>query len=556
MAMAMAMARTSSGTDRRFIRSFKRFLPLSALIAFPASAAQWQVTTYMSVDQHYTDNVSLAPPGQERSEWVTQLRPGFTLSYNGPKTQFDFSYTPNLLWYANSGETKVIHELSARSGGANRTSWELVPEFLFFDTSIDVTQRTTSLLGPQTQLAAPETVPLGQAFNPQAQRAQLQASVNTAGNTTTVLTGVASPYIKQRFGEDAIATVRYTFSVANAVSGATPAAGDAFSDSTGSRLDARIESGPSYVRTRWYAAYYKNLIDYSDNASDTTLGQFVAGAQHLIKENLYLTAAAGYDGNKYVTSPGVSNSGPFWNVGLNWTPTPRTNLSAIYGRRYYGPNYGFDFSHRMRLLVVNASYREDITTARSQLLQPLAFSTAGTLDALLLGTIPDPVARQQAVQALIAQGGLPSTLLVPVQFSTTNVYLSKSWRASIGLQGARHTLLGYFFNETRESQQTGVSAVGDFALSSTIKQTGASANWSWRINPNDTNNFTLGRARNEFSDVGREDDITYFYWTLSHAFSPKLTGALSYRRLNSESNLPGPGNYTENAAIASLRMTF
>src|SRR5262245_11622049 len=551
-ATAMAMPRTSSEADRHLIRSLKRFLPLSALIAVPASAAQWHVSSFLSVDQTYSDNIALAPRGQERSEWVTQVRPAFTFTYSGPKLQFDATYILEFLYFANAGETSVRHQLTGGMGGATNASWEVVPGFLFLDTSVGVSQRTESLLGPQTQLAASQPPGAG-VFAPRAQREQVLTSINAdlAGNTTTAVTGYASPYIKQKFGEDAIFTARYTYSLVASTSG-----GVANADSGANRLEARLESGPSYRRTRWYVQYYKDLINYSGTASDTTFEQLTAGGQHLIWDNLYLIASVGYDNNTYDTASGNRTSGEFWNAGVNWTPTPRTNLNATYGHRYYGPNWNFNFSHRTRLLFINASYFEEITTQRSRLLQPLPFSTAATLNSILLGSIPDPVARQQAVQNLITQGNLPTTLFVPVEFFTTDVFLSKTFQGSVGLNGARHSLFANFYSGTRESQQSASSAVGDFATSTTIKQRGVSGNWNWRITQYDSTNFTLGVARNEFPSIGREDDITYFYWTYNHQFSPKLNGAFTYRRLNSQSKQPCFGKSTENAAIASLRFTF
>ncbi len=146
------MARTSSEVDRHFIRTLKRFLPLTALIAFPAAAAQWQLTPYLELSQIYTDNIALAPKGQEQGEWVTRIRPGVSFTYNGPKINFTASYTADLLYYASTGDTTLRHEFSGGSGGGTKASWELVPEFLYFDATIDARQHTTSVLGPQSQV--------------------------------------------------------------------------------------------------------------------------------------------------------------------------------------------------------------------------------------------------------------------------------------------------------------------------------------------------------------------------------------------------------------------
>lgn len=556
------MARTSSEVDRHFIRTLKRFLPLTALIAFPA-AAQWHVTPYLELSQIYTDNIALAPKGQERGEWVTQLRPGVSLSYAGPKINFSASYTADLLYFASTGETTLRHEFSGGTGGGTKASWELVPDLLYFDATLDARQQTASVLGPQSQVfsssqfgSLPQIGAPPQIGSTESQiRTPAGAgSVNTTNNFATVWTAGASPYLRYDFGGEAIGIARYTYSLV----GATGAGGAALENSVGNRLDARLESGPSYRRTRWYVAYYRDDVTYSDNLGDTTFEQIWAGVRQLIATNFALTGTVGYENNAYVTSDGTAPKGQFWTVGVDWTPTPRTNFSASTGDRYFGRTRNLAFSHRMRLLFVNANYSDEITTTRSLLTRPTSASTASTLDALFLSRIPDPVARQQEVQQVITQNGLPANLLVPVDFFTNQVFLAKTWQVGVGLQGARHILFTNFYSTTRETQQAGVSTTGagDFALSDTVKQTGVSGTWSWRVNPLDTVNLTLGYSRNQFTGISREDDLTYFVSSYYHQFGRKLSGVLSYRRLNNDSNLGGAGSYTENSLLGSLRMTF
>ena len=47
---------------------------LPTLLVAPTWAAEFQVTPTFGLSQYYTDNVNLAPKGQERSDWVTAAR--------------------------------------------------------------------------------------------------------------------------------------------------------------------------------------------------------------------------------------------------------------------------------------------------------------------------------------------------------------------------------------------------------------------------------------------------------------------------------------------------
>ena len=64
-----------------------------------------------------------------------------------------------------------------------------------------------------------------------------------------------------------------------------------------------------------------------------------------------------------------------------------------------------------------------------------------------------------------------------MNFFTNQVFLEKAWRASVGLQGVRHTVLANFYTPTPRCRRRRwwPPAAGDFAGELDVKQTGASA---------------------------------------------------------------------------------
>jgi uncharacterized protein (PEP-CTERM system associated) len=297
-------------------------------------------------------------------------------------------------------------------------------------------------------------------------------------------------------------------------------------------------------------------ITYDENQQETLTEAITGSARRLISPTVGLLAQAGYE--SYSSGiPGSVLEGSRWGAGLEWTPTPRTRLAATAGKRFDDDAYNFEFHHRTRLTTWSAGYSEDVTTARSEFFVPATASTAGTLGQLFLSQFPDPVARQKAVEEFIARTGLPPRLGAPVNFFSDQLFLVKRWQASAGFLGVRNTLVANAFAETREVLFGGAvgPGTGDFAASNSIRATGASLAWNWRVTARNAWNLGAGYTRNEFLDSNRVDDLTYIRMGFTRQFQPRLSGSLYYRRQQNES-AQSAFSYTENAGVATLQMKF
>ena len=126
------------------------------------------------VGETYTDNVSLAPDDQKRSDWITQVAPGISVGATGSRLQFNATYAAEILVYARDEESnQVNHLLEARGTG------ELLEELFFLEGGASIEQRNISLFAPLTG-----------------------SNINTTGNRSTVESVFASPYFKHEFGTD------------------------------------------------------------------------------------------------------------------------------------------------------------------------------------------------------------------------------------------------------------------------------------------------------------------------------------------------------------------
>lgn len=526
------MAKARSGAQRRLQaspgsgdahRNLMRFLSLSAaLLVCPAWAAKWDIVPTLRVEETYTDNVTLAPDALKQSDWVTQVTPGISVNATGARLRFNLAYAAEGVYRAREESNELNHRLNAFANA------ELARQLLFVDTGASIDRVNISLQGPLTE-----------------------SNVNRTGNRATARTAFVSPYLLRDFGSAVRGEARFTYSVWDS-SGATAGV----LDSEANRIDMRLASGPAYKLLTWNLAYNSETINYKSQQQDTTTEVITANARRLITSTVGLLAKVGYENYDY-REIGPSSKGSTWSAGLDWTPTPRTHLAATAGHRFYGDAYSLDFRHRTRLTTWSAGYSEDVTSTRSQFFVPATTSTAGFLDPLFLSQFPDPVARQKAVEQFIARTGLPPSLSTPLNFFTNQLFVVKRWQATAGLLGVKNVLIANVFKETREVLVGSVvlPSTGDFAASNTIRQTGTSLLWNWRVTARNAWTLGAGYTRNEFPDIARVDDLTEIRMGLTRQFQPRLSGSLNYRRQQNDSN-QSASSYTENAVFATLQMRF
>jgi len=508
---------------RNPIRLLSLSFALPAVICCPAWAATWDIVPTFRVNETYTDNVSLRPDAAKQAEWVTQLVPGMSVTATGRRLRLNANYTPQLTYYAGGeAANQVYHRLTAAANA------ELAERLLFLDAGATVDQYNISLQGPVTT-----------------------SNVNTTGNRSTARTLFVSPSLLRDFGSALRAEARYTYSVWNSSSGAS------LSNSQANRIQLRLANGPAYKLLTWELAYSRELINYeSDLQPDTDTELATARTRYLITPSLGLLARLGYEDYHYhIVGSGAGGSA--WGAGVEWTPTPRTSLTALAGRRFYGDTYLLDFRHRTRLTAWSAGYNEEITTARTLFFVPATTSTSDYLNTLLSSRIPDPALRKAAVDDFVSRTGLPPDLSAPINFYTTQLFLLKRWQASLGLLGVRNALIGGIFRDSREAlpgvlPQTGG---GDFAVSDTVIQTGGSLVWNHQISARSALNVGATYSRNEFLNTGRLDKLGTGGVGLTHQLKPRVSGSLSYRRRKNDSNLD-TADYKENSVTASLQVRF
>lgn len=512
----------SNGFRNIFLKIVQTVSPILLIYPTCSAAADWKITPRLSLLETYTDNVTLATKGNEQSDFITQISPGVSLTGTGARLKVNANYTMQNLFYAKrSGSNRTVHQLSSR---ANAT---LIKNFFFLDSTANISQQNISLLGPLTT-----------------------NNENITNNRTTIKTYSISPYIRHNFSNFASSEARYTH---NAVYTGVEGQSGSQSDS----ILFRLTSGSAFRTLGWGLNYSKQKI--GGLGTSGTNERYTGNLRYRVSSKFSLTGTSGYQKFSYTSTTGQS-AGSFWTAGFVWTPSARTNITANTGKAFFGTTYTLTASHRTRRSAWSLNYNQSITTTRDQFLIPATVDTVGFLNQLWTSSIPDPILRQQTVDAFIQDNGLSASIFDPINFLTNRFFLQKRLQATVALSGTKNTLVFSTFHTVREAQTPSVAdsvlfGTSNAALNNNTKQIGGSALWNWKIGPRTTANIGALYTKSKTLDSDIENDTKTFRVGLTRQIQPRMNGAINFRHVERSSNQID-GDSRENALIASLTMLF
>jgi uncharacterized protein (PEP-CTERM system associated) len=496
----------------------------ATLVPHMSYAADWQVTPRVELRETYTDNVRLAPRGQEESDFVTEIEPGVAITGVSPRLQMQLDYAFKYRVYAkNSDENGHNHALRANG------LLDVWDRKLYLQGSAAIAQQNISTLGPLST-----------------------SDVNINPNRTEVRQASLSPYWISRLGRFANVNARYAWNRMES-DGETSAL-----SSESNTVNLGLSQGSMFNDLGWSVSYSRQDIDSTQGQfNKRTLETLTASLSYAVLPTLSGLLSFGREDNAYGDAQG-SVGGNFYTVGFQWAPSRRTNIRAEVGERYFGNTFSLDAQHRTRLTTWKLTYGEQVVGTPGLLTVPVSLDTAATLDNVFVSQVPDPIQRQQIVQAFIAQNGLPQFLPSSVDFLTNQVTLSKRWQGTFGLRGVRSTLLLSLFRDDRQVESSGTPVIvgtDPFSLSDNVLQTGYNAILSWRFSERTSGSVSVGQIKSELADVSRTDTNSNVRIGVTHQLQPKLRGSVEYRWLNRDTN-SSAGDVRENAITGTLSLAF
>jgi uncharacterized protein (PEP-CTERM system associated) len=414
---------------------------LTAVPLAEARAGKWNFTARASADFVLTDNVALAPPGQEEADMILGLSLPLGVRRASPRLKFMLDYIPTVYLYARNRDSDYLQN-NLRSF----LSLEAVDDFFFIDAIANSFPAYVDPFVPR---------PLSGAFVTQ----------NRTQQTTLGL----SPYIRHETARGWTYLLRND-NLWNVYSDSQLA------ESFASRLAAIIESAPTRVNYGFDYTYLYTRNQAQPTAFYEQVGRFRPGVLATRRTNV--SARLGYENNDYVTP---QYSGAVYGAGIDWVPNPRTRLDGFLEHRFFGPSYALNFNYRTRKTVWRLRGTRNLTTTAEQSLTQRPATTAELLDEAFRARVPDPEQREQEVRQFLNNAGLSSALTQPYSFYTDQVYLSKLWTGSVAMLGRRDTLELAFFWQDNEPIPAPANASLAFAGVQPFRQQSLTLRFSHRL---------------------------------------------------------------------------
>lgn len=522
------MITTTAEAPRSSVSAAFRLAPLAlaALLLSNECRADWKFTPLFDLRETYTDNATQQREELARNEWITEAAPGFALTGNTPRLTLSATARWRRFAYSDKAADPNLRD-GERNYEANGRAM-VVDQLFYVDAGANGRRQSVSAFG------------------------QLSDSPYVNANRTDVSTWRISPYLQHRFGSTATGEVRFTRdSVDSGFNG--------FGSSVGSTASASLASGPAFRDLGWNLSY--NHQDLSnERAGKSTSENAVAGLRYRLIPRLMLTASAGYDDYRYATL-GERTSGPSWSVGFAWTPSLRSTVEASVGHRYFGKTGSLAASHRTRHSVWSLDYSDQVITTRSQFLLPAAIDTASMLDRLFSASFPDPVQRQQAIQAYMAATGLPPTLADSINYLSNRYIRAKQLRGAAIFRGARSSLTFSLFYDKRNAlslQQSDSTLLGSQlgALNDNVRQRGGNIDADYRLTARTTLQASGYLVRAQSIDTGIANNNRQWRLGLSHTLSAKTQGNIELRHVRGNYGFDNDSVFHENAIAATLSVVY
>jgi len=460
------------------------------LLSSSVHAAQWSVAPSLTVSETYIDNVRLSSNSDKQSDLVTQINPSVALTGNGKNLTLSLRYNlQNLVYLDEPSRNNSYHQLRS---SLNAT---LLPQRLFIDASTSLSQQV---------LSPDDKVSIG--------------NLGVVSNRSDVLSTRVSPYLRSRLGENLQTEIRYSYD------NVSYSDSSALNSSSGG-LSVNLRPNRALGSWSWQLNWQQREIYYDDRADERRESASLR-VSYQVSARIGFNGVAGIENNKY-SSQRASPRGEYWNLGANWRPSSRTNLSATAGERFFGRTWSLNFAHQARRHNWGLSYAESISSRRA--LQ------SEIRELLLIDPDGNPVIDPDTLE--------PRLFSVAFPVSFNQVFIRKTATANWGMRTKKTTSGISVFTEQRSFEGNGVV---DEIFGSTLR-------WSWQVSRK--NQFSTSMTWRKTLREDNDDIFRVASASLSQRINKSASASISLRRLQRVGDSIN-NTYTSNTITASLRISW
>ena len=358
---------------------------LFACISHPLHGADFSITPAISIQEVFTDNVTLRPSQFKEEDFITEVTPAITMGLETARsnTQLDYSLQ-NLLYANDSDRNDLFHLLQVNTTG------ELLSDRVFLDFSLN---RSTQNVGNSGNTAVD--------------------NFSISGDRANVLTYKITPSWQQRIGKLAEFTASYS---------RDDVSSSRLQGSSADDVKVALSSGTAFNQLLWDVKFHSRFVT-NDTGRTTRVRNILAKSRYLLSRKLAIFAEAGYDNNRFASNSG--DVGGFrWKLGGEWNISQRTGIEAGYGRRFFGDDLLLRIFTRTKRGRITLAYSKKPSTTRALLFEQQVFNFTDQFGDPVL----DPVSERVA----------DINVNVPVQ--TDELLIRSRLKTDIGYRLRKHSL--------------------------------------------------------------------------------------------------------------------
>jgi uncharacterized protein (PEP-CTERM system associated) len=466
------------------------------------------------VTETLTNNVALSKSATAQSDQITEISPGIHININGARLKTYFDYALDHVDYAQ-GTSASRNQNALTTFG----TLEAVDNWAFIDFSGNISQQTISAFGTQS-------------------------TNNTAvnANSTEVATYQLSPYVKGHLGSFANYEARVSRSVSSSDSASA-------SNTASTNSVVRVSNASAFRSLGWSADVSRQQVSYSAGRA-TEDDNYSLGLDYAVTPQVNVSVNGGQESNNY-TSLDKQNYNTR-SVGVNWSPSQNTKLSAVAGKRSFGNTHNLSFEHRTALTVWRYSDSKDVLINPTQSGLGSVGSVYDVYFSQFASVEPDPVARAALVNNYLAANGINPKAVVLSNFLTSGVSLQRRQDLSLALLGVRDTVT-FFLSRTDSRRLDSITNSFDsLSSASSVFQNGFSVNYSHRLTPDYSLGVLMSQQATAGDTAAQETTLKSFNVNVTGKVGKKAAASLGLRRVVSDGVTP----YTETAVTGNLNVQF
>lgn len=485
-----------------------------ATLSAPSSfGGQFYISPSFLLNETWTNNLALEN-GDKKSGWITEVSPRVNIRSGSGKIKGYLNYSLSI-FNRSGGQSNN----SIQNSLSSALNVEAIGGHAYVDISGNINQQTISAFSIQNTN-----------FN------------NINSNKTEVSTYSLSPYYRGRISSYMAYEARYSLTTTRAKS-----ANNFSSDTKTSSIS--LNGDDFFGKLSWTLGLNRQIVSRV-NTSDIEVDSLKVSLNYPIVNNLMISASGGRESQNY-TSAAQTDS---WTsgMGLNWTVSEMTKISANLENNPLGKMHSLNFEHR----TPRTSWRVSDVKSVSMSNGTNSSSLGSNYDLLFnqFSSIEsDPIKRAQLVNNYLQTYGINPNSTALNGYLTSGTSLQRAQNISFALLGLRDTITFTASKSTGKSVSTSSFVTDDFTNSSFIHQSGFSVAYTHRLTSNTTisNQISIQKTNGQFESQKSEVRSTSISASTRMGMKAYLT--LSARRSVSTS---GSFPYSEAAITGNLTMQF